>query len=239
MIAIIPAAGKGTRMAAVTHGKPKELLRLGDQTILARVVDEARTAGADAVVIVNAKDKPGIDEAAAGLDATVVYQDEMRGLGHAIAIVPTEDDALILLGDCVFAGTSPATRMANILAMGLDGVIAVETVPDEEVHRYGIVDIDAMGTIKSLLEKPRAEEVESRYAVAGRYAFSPRFLAFLRDYVEAHLPHRTGEIGVTEIISAAIAAGMEFKAVALQPGQQRVDCGTPEEYAQARWLNWD
>lgn len=239
MIAIIPAAGKGTRMASVTNGKPKELLKLGGQTILQRVVQEARDAGADDVVIVNSPDKPLIDEAAAELGVRVVYQHEMRGLGHAIAMAGAEDEALVLLGDCLFAGGAPSARMANIVAMGIDGAIAVESVPDEEVHLYGIADVDALGTITAIREKPRPEETESRYAVAGRYAFAPRFLAFLGDYVGQNLPHRSNEITATEAIAAAIAAGMDFKAVALQPGQQRVDCGTPEEYAQARWLNWE
>jgi UTP-glucose-1-phosphate uridylyltransferase len=239
MIAIIPAAGKGTRMASVTGGAPKELLKLGHRTILARVAEEAREAGADEVVVVNSPDKPAIDEAAREVDARVVYQPVMRGLGHAIALGSNEQDALVLLGDCVFAGGPPTGRMANLLLMGLDGAIAVEEVPEEEVHRYGIAEIDAMGTITSIREKPRPDETDSRYAVAGRYAFSARFLAFLRDYVEHHLPRRDNEINVTEAIAAAIAQGMEFKAVALQPGQQRVDCGTPEEYAEARRLTWD
>lgn len=238
MKAIIPAAGKGTRMAEITGGAPKELLPVGGRSILARVVEEAREAGADEVVIVNSPAKTGIDAVAPSLKATVVYQPTMRGLAHALSMVPADSDALVLLGDCLYAGGSPLARMANLLRMGLDGAIAVETVPDEEVRRYGIVEVDGMGSITRFLEKPQPSETESRYAVAARYAFSQRFLDYLSGYVAHHLNRREGEINVTEVMAAAANEGFEFKAVALQPGQQRVDCGTPQDYIEARRLHW-
>jgi UTP-glucose-1-phosphate uridylyltransferase len=225
-------------MQSITGGAPKELLPLGRQTVLARVVAEARQAGADDIVIVNSPQKGEIDIAAAEMGCRVVYQPAMRGLGHAIAMVEAESDALVLLGDCVFAGGSPLGRMSNLISMGIDGVIAVETVQDDEVSRYGILEIDGMGTVERILEKPKASETSSRYAVAARYAFSGRFLAYLNAYVSEN-GERNDEINLTEAIVGAIERGFEFKAVALQPGQQRVDCGTPEEYAEARRLSWD
>lgn len=228
-------------MMSITGGAPKELLKLGRRTVLQRVVDEAREAGTTGVIVVNAPDKPGIEEAVAemGADVSTRVQPEMRGLAHAILCAGVETDALVLLGDCVYDETSPSSRMANLILMGIDGAIAVETVPDDEVHRYGIVDINELGTIRRIVEKPQPSEVASRYAVAARYAFSNRFMAFLSNYVPDRLPHVSGEIGITEVINAAIAAGLEFKAVALQPGQARVDCGTPEEYAEARRRPWN
>lgn len=226
-------------MAEITGGTAKELLKLGRRTVLQRVVDEAREAGATRIIVVNSPDKPEIDDAVAemGSDVVVAYQPETRGLGHAIACAGADDDAIVLLGDCVYAGTSPAGRMANLILMGIGGCIAVETVPDEEVHRYGIAEIDEMGTVRKLVEKPKPEATESRFAVAARYAFSIQFLSFLAKQVSDS--NVEGEIGITEAMQAAINAGMDFKGVALQPGQQRVDCGTPEEYRDARRLHWD
>jgi hypothetical protein len=47
------------------------------------------------------------------------------------------------------------------------------------------------------------------------------------------------EISLAALLQRGIAEGFEIKAVALQPDQSRVDCGTPEEYAEARRLPWD
>ena len=59
MIAIIPAAGKGTRMEAVTGGKPKELLPLGSKAVLLRVLEEARASDPDEIVVVT---RPGDED---------------------------------------------------------------------------------------------------------------------------------------------------------------------------------
>jgi UTP-glucose-1-phosphate uridylyltransferase len=242
MIAIVPAAGKGTRMASVTGGKPKELLRLGSETVLGRVLEEAREAGCERAVVVNSPDKPEIDAFLAEQpDIAVAYQAEMKGLAHAIACAEAESDVLVLLGDVVYHGGSPAERMANLLYRGLDGCIAVEHVPEERVQHYGICDVDeGIGQIRKILEKPAPHQTESRWAVAGRYGLSHRAMQFLGDYVLAHdRADRAAEIDLTGAINAMIESGMDFRAVALQPDQERVDCGNPEEYAAARRLPWN
>jgi len=242
VIAIIPAAGKGTRMAAVTGGNPKELLRLGRKRLLERIVDEALKAGADEIVVVTSPEKPQVEEFVRGMAAPVrvAYQTEQRGVGDAVAIAGVDGDALVLLGDCAFHGGSPLERMSTLVFRGIDGCIAVEPVADDQLSLYGIAEIDGMGGIRRLLEKPKPEETESRYAIAARYAFSGRLMAYLNDYA-AH-PSRlaqNSEVNLTQGLVAAIAEGFDIKAVALQPGQRRVDCGSPEEYSEARRLDWD
>ena len=52
MKAIIPAAGLGARFLPVTRVVPKEMLPIGAKPALELIVDEARAAGADEIVIV-------------------------------------------------------------------------------------------------------------------------------------------------------------------------------------------
>jgi dTDP-glucose pyrophosphorylase len=249
MVAIIPAAGLGTRMAALTGGEPKELLPLGRQSVLERVIDEAVRAGADETVVVSSARKPGIEKAInewsqgrfREAKVRVVNQSTPRGLADALMSAPDiEDEVLILLGDCVFEGSSPAERMATLLYRGGDGCVAVETVSDDEVSRYGICEIDEMGAIRRIVEKPRPEDIASRWAVAARYAFSSPLFSRLREWFdEASRDCPESEITLTALVQTAIENGFDIKAVALQPDQARVDCGTPEEYAAARRLAWD
>ena len=108
--AVIPAAGMGTRFLPASKAVPKELLPIGDTPTLQLVIDEALGAGIEHVVIVSSRSKPAIEayfepapeivdsleasgkaELAArvrGIGAdwrtTIVYQDEPRGLGHAV-----------------------------------------------------------------------------------------------------------------------------------------------------------
>lgn len=240
MVAIIPAAGTGTRMKAVTGGKPKELLRLGRSSVLGRVVQEARECDVDHVMVVSSPTKPELSISATEMGARVELQIKPLGLAHAIAAASVEDDAVILLGDCVFHGSSPAPRLTELIRKGIEGCIAVQEVDDSGTHLYGIVEVDeGTGGIKSILEKPGPQMTQSRWAVAGRFAFGVRLMAFISEYVGQHPPQEGRELGLTEVLQYAIAQGFDLKAVPLQPGQTRIDCGSPEEYAAARWLQWD
>jgi len=235
MIAIIPAAGRGTRMASVTDGGAKEALPLGRKTVLGLIIEEARTA-VEEVVVINSPGKPEVDAIASEYGARVIVQPEMRGLAHAISLAGDDADALVLLGDTVMAGGSPVERMANLIYRGIDGAIAVQEVPEELVPQYGIAEIDEMGRIHRLREKPQIGETHSRWAVAARYAFSSALLGQIGRAVA--MSRESGEIGLTEILEDAIVNGRDIKAVALQPGQERIDCGSPESYRIARGLPW-
>ena len=57
MKAIIPAAGLGTRFLPVTKVVPKEMLPIGSKPALELIVDEAKRAGVDEVVIVVSRAK--------------------------------------------------------------------------------------------------------------------------------------------------------------------------------------
>ncbi|MGA1141820.1 MAG: sugar phosphate nucleotidyltransferase, partial [Ilumatobacteraceae bacterium] len=87
-IAVIPAAGRGTRFLPATKVVPKELLPVFDTPSLQHTVDEAIGAGIEHVILVSNRAKPAIEvfaeTATGGARITVVYQDSPRGLGHAV-----------------------------------------------------------------------------------------------------------------------------------------------------------
>src|SRR6185312_9949990 len=242
MIAIVPAAGRGTRMQAITNGLPKELVPLGSIPVLLRVLLEARAVDPDEIVIVTRRDKPQIDEAVqrwsldplADVPIRVTYQEHATGAGPAIAEAGADDDAVVLFADCVFAPESPVDRLANLIARGVDGVVSVETVPDSEVSRYGIVELnEGTGAVKLIKEKPRIEETASRWAVAARFAFSKPALGFLSDYCRFHAAPGRPEVPITQVMNAMVAQGIDVRAAPLTDAQCRVDCGSPEEYREA------
>lgn len=240
MVAIIPAAGRGTRMASVTGGTSKELLRLGRKTVLQIVIEEAREADVDRIIVVGSREKPDLTEAAERLGATVVFQERPEGLADAIVSADVSDEALVLNGDTVFHGGSPAGRMAALVHRAIAGCIAVEPVDDESTRRYGIVEVDEnTGGIRRILEKPGPEATKSRWAISARYAFGPAMMAFIEQYRLRTVLPEGNELTVTPILDAAVQAGFDLKAVPIQPGQQRLDCGDPEGYKQARYLDWD
>ncbi len=230
-------------MTSVTRGAPKELLPLGKGTVLGRVVLEA-LASADRVVVVNSRKKPQIDAFVETLHndrVKIAYQDVPRGLLDAICHAGVDDDAVVLLGDTVYRGHSPIERMADLINRGIDGVLAVEPVATDIMEQYGIVEVDDVtGAVRRILEKPKCADTPSRWAIAARYAFSRPLLAFLTDECCKRADcEGPGEIGLSEGLAKAIEKGFDIKAAALQPDQERIDCGSAVEYRNAKEIHWD
>ena len=169
MKALIPAAGMGTRFLPATKAQPKEMLLVVDRPVIQYVVEEGLASGADEVVIVNSREKKSIEkhfspdpelvatlrargkdayadevERVGNLNVSYVYQDEPLGLGHAIhcAAEKTADEPFfVLLGDVIVPDNNICPRMLEVSrAHGGASVIAVLPVPDEQVHRFGIID---------------------------------------------------------------------------------------------------
>jgi len=234
MVGVIPAAGKGTRMAHITGGGAKELLPVAGRPVLAWVLDEAFAAGCTSIVVVGSPFKADLAGWVAALDdprVVMASQEEQRGLGHAIACSGIVDDVLVLLPDCLFHPCQPKLSLD-----GVDVALAVEEVSDEAVRQYGIAELTpGSDVIKRLLEKPSPSETSSRLAVAARYALSAWFMTFLSSNVSERLASgEAGEVDLTGAVVAAMAQGRVARAVKLGTCQRRYDCGSPEGYAQAQ-----
>ena len=59
--AIIPAAGLGTRFLPATKALPKEMLPIVDKTTIQFIVEEAKAAGIEDILIVTGKNKRAIE----------------------------------------------------------------------------------------------------------------------------------------------------------------------------------
>jgi UTP--glucose-1-phosphate uridylyltransferase len=76
--------------------------------------------------------------------------------------------------------------MAAYRETGSDAnMIAVEEVPAERVHMYGIVGVGAQigkaFKITQMVEKPKREQAPSRLSITGRYILQPEIFAILEN----------------------------------------------------------
>ena len=60
-VAVIPAAGKGTRLYPITKTQPKEMLPIYDKPIIQLVVEEAINSGIKEIIIITNKNKPSME----------------------------------------------------------------------------------------------------------------------------------------------------------------------------------
>lgn len=232
MKAIIPAAGLGTRFLPATRVVPKEMLPIGNRPALELIVDEARRAGTDEIVLIISRAKELIREYFRDDPAIrFVYQAEQRGLGHAVlqaaeALGATAEPVLILLGDALVVGCDAASEMvAKSRSAGGASVIGCERVPPEKVSRYGILKLDGE-RIVDMVEKPAVAEAPSDLAVAGRYLLDPMIFELLR----TQTPGKGGEIQLTDAIRRMLAVKPVLAYA--YPGR-RQDIGNPDGYFQA------
>jgi len=249
MTAIIPAAGHGTRFLPVTKVVPKEMLPIGSKPALELIVEEAKSAGADEIILIISHSKELIREYFKDDPAIrFVYQEEQKGLGHAVLQVApfarnSAEPVLILLGDALVAGCNAAKEMAKLSRRNYGAsVIGLERVPTEKVSRYGIVRPKRLRSeveveIADLVEKPSVEEAPSDLAVAGRYLLDAKIF----DYLKTQTPGKGGEIQLTDAIRRMIGAG-EPRPSSLIPHPsllgyvypgKRQDIGNPKGYFEA------
>ncbi len=160
-----------------------------------------------------------------------------RGLGDAILCGESfagENPFVVALGDSILGmhGLSNCvTRMSDIFtALRASCVIAVEEVPAEETKHYGIIDPgegeEDWVRIKNMVEKPDPATAPSRWAVAGRYAFSP----IIFDMIRRVKPDKRGEIQLTDAIQLLCEEGKRVLALKLPKKDKRYDIGNFPSY---------
>jgi len=233
--AVLPAAGLGTRFLPATKAQPKEMLPVVDKPLIQYVVEECVTSGIENIIIVTGRGKNAIEDhfdsspelerflemrgkselaelvRAIGNMVHFSYtrQKEPLGLGHAVLAARElvgDEPFAVLLGDVIVPGPRPATRqLIEVYEETGIGAIAVEKVPQEKTHLYGIIDGAANGSspwgrnlleIRDMVEKPKPSEAPSNLAVTGRYVLPPAAFECLAQTQ----PGRGGEIQLTDAL---------------------------------------
>jgi len=166
-----------------------------------------------------------------------VRQPRALGLGHAVLcaehLVGDEPFAVLLADDLmrgVTGGSGVLKQMAEVFARTQFSVLAVQEVPIEQVHRYGVVAGNDLGNglldIQKMVEKPKAEAAPSRTTVAGRYILTPAVFECIR----AGGRGAQGEIQLTDGIAGLLASE---KVLAYSYEGKRYDCGSKQGFLQA------
>ncbi len=223
MKAIIPMAGKGTRLRPLTHSTPKALLRVGAKPILGHIIDNLATVGVDHLVIIisaDAADIPSyISSTYPNLGLDTVIQEQKLGLGHAISLAEPYargDSVIIMYGDTIIDGD-----MSGLVDPSVDGVIAVKAV--EDPRRFGVVNTSG-GFITRFVEKP--ENPESNLAIIGLNYIRNSDVLFdcLEEIIGRNIMTK-GEYQITDAFERMVERGLKMK---IYPMNGWFDAGTLE-----------
>ena len=156
-------------------------------------------------------------------------QQSPLGLGHAVwcarELVGNEPFALLLPDVLVQHKRGCLAQMIDA-AKDLDdnaNIIAVEEVPAERVHMYGVVGVGpAKGkafAISKMVEKPKRSEAPSNLTITGRYILQPQIFGQL----EKQAAGTGGEIQLTDAM-VALARTQPFYGLKFEG--RSFDCGS-------------
>lgn len=243
-VAVIPAAGRGSRMRPATRVVPKALLTVVDRPAVQYAVEEAARAGATEAIIVVDLDAghlvqrhfltegrmDGLEE----IQIRPVVQEEPLGLGHAVL------EARQMVGDrpffCLLADNivRPGHEVLPHLAQSADpgvSVVCLRRLSEEWLSRYGVVvptskELGGVLEIGGAVEKPGADQAPSRLGLIGRYLFMPEIFEALANLT----PGVGGEIQLTDAISEVASRGACRGWIA---DADLLDVGTPEGLLEA------
>jgi len=259
---LFPAAGYGSRFLPATKAIPKEMLPILTKPLLQYAVEEALLSGINNMAIITGRGKRAIEdhfdnafeleyqlqgtskehflkEIKDVIDQstfTYVRQRQMLGLGHAIltgkALIGNEPFAVILADDLCIDEDNFLLEMIRAYEEHKCSIIAIEEVPINEVHKYGIVNAhpvkgkDNIFQVTDMVEKPNKEDAPSNMAIIGRYILTPDIFDILKNL----RPGKGGEIQITDALLTQAKNGhviaVKFKGV-------RFDCGSIDGYVKA------
>ncbi|MBL4630562.1 MAG: UTP--glucose-1-phosphate uridylyltransferase GalU [Paraglaciecola sp.] len=149
-------------------------------------------------------------------DVTIMHvrQGVAKGLGHAVLCARPmvgDEPFAVVLPDVIIDEYTCNLKKDNLADMvakfNTNSVsqIMVEQVPQKDVSKYGVVDLEGLklqqgesGKIHAMVEKPDLEDAPSDLAVVGRYVLSGK----IWDMLEFTPPGAGDEVQLTDAISS-------------------------------------
>jgi dTDP-glucose pyrophosphorylase len=220
-IALIPAAGKGTRMLPNTRSYPKELMEFGEKPVIEHVIAGVKEAGVKRFLLIVGHKKGAIidyigDGHYFGVSTDYIFQEEAKGLGHAIlsghpVIEDDHTDFLVCFGDNII---NPFSEISNLVAIHekYKPLATVMTFKTTTPQKYGVVklqeDENGVLNIVDIKEKPQTSTEQAPFKYEGMFHAVSSVLAFnvkIFDYLRKIKPGFGGELQITDAIGLAIA----------------------------------
>ncbi|MBY0433201.1 MAG: nucleotidyltransferase family protein, partial [Cyclobacteriaceae bacterium] len=198
---IIPMAGLGKRLRPHTLTTAKPLLPIAGKPIVHRLVEDIAKVCPEKIENIGFIIHPSFGKQveddlkavakAVGGQGKIYYQEQALGISHAVLFAKE-----IITGKVIVAFADTLFRADFKLDVNQDGIIWVQKVKDPS--QFGVVKLDASGTITALVEKPA--EFVSDLAIIGIYYF--RDGEFLRKEMQYLLDNDIKEKGEYQFTTA-------------------------------------
>jgi glucose-1-phosphate thymidylyltransferase len=223
---IILAGGSGTRLWPLTQGVSKQLLPVYDKPMIYYPLSVLMLGGVrDIAIITTSEDQPAFvrlmgDGSQWGLSLRYIVQPSPDGLAQAYILARdflAGAPSAMVLGDNIFFGHGLPELLAAADAQQTGGTIFGYHVADPQ--RYGVVDFDASGQVRAIIEKPA--NPPSNFAVTGLYYLDGRAPDLAREV----RPSPRGELEIVDLLERYRAEGT-LRVERMGRGYAWLDTGT-------------
>lgn len=244
--AILPVAGKGTRVMPLTLHQPKGMIALADKPMVHYIIDELISNGIREIILVLGQNQEVFKNYLDYLKKDKIWDKikfnfakQSNPYGNADAIysakkfIKTNEDFVVAFCDDLFAGESPLKKIIDFFEKYKMPTLLLEEVNKKEVNKYGVVKLgkerkNNFYPIIDIVEKPKIFEAPSNLTVIGRYVLPYKIF----DYIGNLYPFRGREIGISDALRFYINDYQKIWGMIYNG--KRFDCGSKRGLIEAQ-----
>ena len=213
---------------------PKVLHRICGRELVGLVVDSAKQAGLDSIVVVVPPDSQSITDSL-GNGVTYAVQSEPLGSGHALLqarpILADVEHVLVLSGDVPLIHHETMSNLVRLHVESEAGITLLTSTPSNP-DGLGRVVRSSTGDITAIVEEADADEaiLEIAEVNSGAYCFRA---AWLMENLGNLSPSSRGEIFLTDIFAVACEQGVKIESMQSQDPHETLGVNTRVQLAEA------